>query len=1398
MSTNSTSSLAISLNHRMKIVGRILIALLCVFSLAGVRSATAQGNTSMGTDFWVGFMPNFSGGRNVTQLFLASGTANTVKVTVGNSTTKYTLAANTAITADLNGLGVDRTPEVATSNGVHITSTAPLTVYGYNVWDGGAGFLGGSPDGFLALPTAALGTKYYTVNYYDGNFAGVKTVGEFVIVAPQDNTTVTITVKAHTKDASGAESHQPGDKWTVTLMKGQTYMVQSTGNYIGDDDLTGSLVESSKPVAVLSGHQISAITVDMSSADHLLEMPPPVDKWGTQYFDMPMAGRTRCGDYIRIMSGEDGNQITYNGNGPFSLNAGEWAELPTTLVATVFKSINHKKFLVTQYSYSQGFNGDPGLADPFMILMTAQEQFEKRMIFRTPLPAKNGSFVNYLTVISQLDSLYTIKINKQGITSYGAVGQQSFPGTNPVMAAIRVKIPGGSNSYVATANVPFGMYQYGFSDYEGYGWPTGQAVNVVSPDTLPPLESRIGTCGNYTAKLIEGRHQPKFSFEDTRIAEVSMITEVADPRWSKPAINYLFTLDPNFYSGDSTASYTLSVIDPLQDAYAAIYTVDRAGNDTVYEYIYAAPKITLSPAPPFAFGSVLVQSDSCQTITITNAAKQPVNLFGTHIMGKGKGGIYKLTPASLTKTLAPGETAQLTICYTPNDTGIVNATFDSLVVGLDCDSVIYALSGQGITPLIYTADLNFGVVDTGKTKCMDMKVSNKGTAPLTITKADLLNNADFSVDAAQVFPIVIQPGQSVMISYCFHPTHNGSFNTLDIFKTLNPQMFLHSIKDTSILIGQSFGRGALLTSYDLDLSTICTSKNRIVDTIYDPLTVNSENIDSVSITGPDAASFRVVSFTPGNGSYPVVLDPAPAPGVAYTLEFDPTVKGVFSGVRTAFFNAYGHSGEHLVATLKADSKAPQLVVTPGAATTINLGTTLITQVLNGTFTVQNTGNDVLNIGSITVGGADAANFTVAPQGPYTLTPGKSQIETITFTAGNAAREYDATFSINPTGTNCATLATQPVKASASSTSYDALGADYKLVFTCRQKDLTGEFDNHSSSETASLISVSIENNGTWQNASDFQLAPPLTLPMNVGPNAKVTVPVRFSPTAIGPRSAALMFIYVTPSGTDTLIRELQGIGDNIQEVIGAGNVTARATYSGKADDPITVPLIMSKPFASTNSSEVFGYGFKVTWRRDAFRYTTIDAPTGITLSEVGSAIFDPVTGTETRQFRGTSPNPLTNETTLGTLRMQVMLDTDKGTAIVPSDVVFYDQQGTVLCYVASTQVDGAFNFDAKCGDASIAAILRGDRSPLSISVPTPNPFRGETTIGFTLRNSDATVTMNVFDALGNPVAMLVDHVQMKVGSYTTKFDATSLATGAYFIRISDGTNIATRRVLLAK
>ena len=63
----------------------------------------------------------------------------------------------------------------------------------------------------------------------------------------------------------------------------------------------------------------------------------------------------------------------------------------------------------------------------------------------------------------------------------------------------------------------------------------------------------------------------------------------------------------------------------------------------------------------------------------------------------------------------------------------------------------------------------------------------------------------------------------------------------------------------------------------------------------------------------------------------------------------------------------------------------------------------------------------------------------------------------------------------------------------------------------------------------------------------------------------------------------------------------------------------------------------------------------------------------------------------------------------------------------------------------------------------------------------PNPFRGNTTISYTLAN-DSHVTLQVFDLAGKPITLLFDGLQ-NAGPHTQPFNADRLAAGVYFYRI---------------
>ncbi|HXX64056.1 MAG TPA: T9SS type A sorting domain-containing protein, partial [Bacteroidota bacterium] len=78
----------------------------------------------------------------------------------------------------------------------------------------------------------------------------------------------------------------------------------------------------------------------------------------------------------------------------------------------------------------------------------------------------------------------------------------------------------------------------------------------------------------------------------------------------------------------------------------------------------------------------------------------------------------------------------------------------------------------------------------------------------------------------------------------------------------------------------------------------------------------------------------------------------------------------------------------------------------------------------------------------------------------------------------------------------------------------------------------------------------------------------------------------------------------------------------------------------------------------------------------------------------------------------------------------------------------------------------------------------------------PNPFNGTTTIRFGLPEQSV-VTLTLYDILGQKVATILQESEGP-GYHDVRFDASNLASGAYFIRLNAGTFTRTKKVLLIR
>lgn len=78
----------------------------------------------------------------------------------------------------------------------------------------------------------------------------------------------------------------------------------------------------------------------------------------------------------------------------------------------------------------------------------------------------------------------------------------------------------------------------------------------------------------------------------------------------------------------------------------------------------------------------------------------------------------------------------------------------------------------------------------------------------------------------------------------------------------------------------------------------------------------------------------------------------------------------------------------------------------------------------------------------------------------------------------------------------------------------------------------------------------------------------------------------------------------------------------------------------------------------------------------------------------------------------------------------------------------------------------------------------------------PSPANESTTLSFTLDDA-STVSIELFDALGNRVEVISDNASLSAGTHTENISTAELANGVYFVSVTTGQTTITRRIAVA-
>jgi len=397
------------------------------------------------------------------------------------------------------------------------------------------------------------------------------------------------------------------------------------------------------------------------------------------------------------------------------------------------------------------------------------------------------------------------------------------------------------------------------------------------------------------------------------------------------------------------------------------------------------------------FGNVTTNTTKTLTVTANNSGSKTVNVSSVSISTK----YFAITSPSLPLSLAAGQSATLSISFTPNAATNFSATLSVASDASDGPQTL-ALSGAGTTTTqlqVNPTNQPFGNVTIGSSKSQVVTLSNPTTSSISISQITV-GGAGFSLSGITT-PVTLAASKTAAFTVTFSPKVSGYVTGSAIISS--------DANNSSISIPLS-GTGVAVAAGTLSANPTSLSFGNVnvgsTGSLSETITNTGGSSVSVTQVGVTGTGFSVSGITT-----PATLNAGQS--ATFTLTFAPGTGGSASGNLTVISTASNSTLTVPVSGTGVTSAIGQLSVSPG---TLALGNVTVGSSGTANGTVTATG------ASVTVTGASTNNsvFTIGGFSlPHTIAAGQSASFTITFSptvAGSAGATLTFTSNAQPSST----------------------------------------------------------------------------------------------------------------------------------------------------------------------------------------------------------------------------------------------------------------------------------------------------------------------------------------------------------------------------------------------
>ena len=638
------------------------IACTLTMLLLSAHVAVGQGHDSQGREFWISFLENYGSGGGAEQsdlrLYAASNGPTTLRVlyhATGDERQIVIPSGGLPIEIDVRALFGDieiTGSEELSRKSLLVRSDDDITLYGVNVRRM-------SSDAFLALPADVFTRRYVVLAYQNGvssdaqGFYEVDMPSQFCVIATEDGTTVRI-------DPSAPIVARGSRPFTVELDRGEVYFAQAELD--AEWDLSGTAVQSTKPVAVFAGVRRTAIPADVGNfRDHLIEQMPPVEVWGreaivTPHFPVTPASREIA--IVRVLAASDNTEWAIDGVRQTPLARARAVELPLTRAMRITAD---RPILVAQYEHSvnasDSISEEFELGDPFMMLVPPPEQFDTSYGFQS---VGHQEFLrHFINIVIPRAGLASLELDGTPVT--GAF--VPIPGS--IYGYVQYELDAGA--HVIRSDSAFGLFAYGYGRANSYGYVGGMAYRRFVHDYEPPSIEQVVECGHLRGVVADDR------VTDTGIDSCYALAESRNVR---------VVIEP-FESAADSVFYSAELADPWRDGMVAIRAIDSTGRSRTQTTPIAGFTVRIAGAPDD--GSLALDTlrtfngaTGCGEVEVTNDGLYEQTITDIRFAPASPS---MLATTALPITLKPGERAVVRYCASwPGDT-VMSAR---IIIGTGC------------------------------------------------------------------------------------------------------------------------------------------------------------------------------------------------------------------------------------------------------------------------------------------------------------------------------------------------------------------------------------------------------------------------------------------------------------------------------------------------------------------------------------------------------------------------------------------------------------------------------------------------------------------------------------------------------------------------------------------